>query len=496
MKIYNSAIYFTSKLILFFLIFFYIFPHHVQAIDLPIEENFSDNNVHDYLPLYWEEIQYPSAWRVDNGKYTGIVGPFDSESKSVAGDPYWQDYTFEFNITGNSGPDRTILYMYNPDNQFQYYWLKYWENDYFESLMVLVKQSGDVLATTNEYTSHVGETHNIKISLKDNNIRVFFDQKMVINAYDNDPIPYGKIGFEVMKSGIPGQANSVTVDDIKIYKNKKLSFNLPYNYLNRDDPSEPEFKTEFWDKMTASFDHDRTKNIYTPFTTQSFDNKDCPKNALGITCYDGHNGTDFRPSIPKANEDVYPVANGKVVYASEKDKNGRCNSEKSGYGCVIVMYHPDLDVYSLYAHLSEITKPISDTTVGFSESIGKMGNTGCYSCGVHIHLGVLKDNTPLETKKKMKTADWESLFIQAEPKSSNKINTSPKHYCTYKVPNGNILSFQDPSGWSDELTQDPWAFPSDMGGCGIDSPYLWMHNIGTVAIDVNLPKLWYSERLN
>lgn len=489
----NTIKYFTSNLIIFLFIYVFVFPRSIQAISFPVDESFDDNNVHDFNPLYWEEIQYPSAWTVDNYKYTGTVGPNDFESKTVAGYYYWNNYTFEFDITGNSGPDRTILYMYNPDNISQYYWLKYFENDYYASQMLLTKQNAGVLATSNDYSSHIGETHNIKISLEGHEIHIYFDNKKVIDAYDPNPIPYGKVGFEVMKSGIPNATNSVTIDNVRIYENRIITFNLPINYSNRDNPSQTVFQSEFWNKMTASFDHNRERKVFTPFTRDNYDIKDCPKSALGITCYDGHNGTDFRPSVPKANEDVFPVANGKIVYASDISENGKCNSEKSGYGCVVVMYHPDLDVYTLYAHLSEISKSVGDSVVPYTESIGKMGNTGCYPCGVHIHLGTLKDKTPLEVRSKMKKSDWENLFMQVEPKSDKKDNTNPKHYCTYKVPNGNILTFQDPSGWSSETQEDPWSLSKELGGCSTDSPYLWIQDIGTTHPEGKLPRIWYSE---
>ncbi len=481
-----------------YFLFSLLFPNYSSATGLYYFEDFSDGIAEGWTTTYSNNC-LNNSWHIEDGMYGFKVSSNDMvngcKTYSILTSqqiPEGANYVYEFDMKfpNTVYADRNFFIKYVDINN--------WYDVHLYNTMVhlekVYNQPGVIDPFPLEsYNFQAGSTYHFKISVYDNIIIIDINNDFHKVYTDSSPILQNRyIGLKASTGNTT--SSEVWFDNISLSIYPSIvKFNLPINYSNRDNPSQTVFQSEFWNKMTASFDHNRERKVFTPFTRDNYDIKDCPKSALGITCYDGHNGTDFRPSVPKANEDVFPVANGKIVYASDISENGKCNSEKSGYGCVVVMYHPDLDVYTLYAHLSEINKSVGDSVVPYTESIGKMGNTGCYPCGVHIHLGTLKDKTPLEVRSKMKKSDWENLFMQVEPKSDKKDNTNPKHYCTYKVPNGNILTFQDPSGWSSETQEDPWSLSKELGGCSTDSPYLWIEDIGTTHPEGKLPRIWYSE---
>jgi hypothetical protein len=477
-------------------------PVETAAQDVVLYEEYFDNLDTNGVPINWIESLSPSLISVINGEYKITVPINEPNALSYINKNNWQVNSIEVDVTGLSGPDRFILFRYDylkPGRQG--YVFKWYESFYLNRVELLGKED-EICNQVSSYSTQLNSPQKIKVEAVENIINFYINNTLIFTCTDNTPIYDGGFGIFLHPSGSRDPQgnwylNSVSYDNL-IIKGKYITkkFNLPIDYWDRNNPTQSQFQNTFWSKMTASFDHNKLGNQFIPFTTTPYEKKDCLKNDIGIKCYDSHNGTDFAPTSYGSKEFVYPVADGKIVYASEKDKNGKCNPEKSGYGCVIVMYHPDLDVYTLYAHLSEIYKFPSETVVKFSEQIGKMGNTGCYPCGVHIHLGVLKDKTSLNNKKTMTASDWESLFSQIEPKNSSKEKEIPKHYCTYKVPNGNILSFQDPSGWGNDSKQDPWAISKELGSCGTTSPYLWIHDVGTNRSSDVSPSLWYSEELN
>ncbi|HMN39487.1 MAG TPA: M23 family metallopeptidase [Phycisphaerales bacterium] len=64
---------------------------------------------------------------------------------------------------------------------------------------------------------------------------------------------------------------------------------------------------------------------------------------------------------------------------------GSVDADNHNMGNVVIIYHPELRLHTLYAHLAS---PISASN-GFVEAgdpIGTMGETGCPGCGVHLHF--------------------------------------------------------------------------------------------------------------
>lgn len=243
-------------------------------------------------------------------------------------------------------------------------------------------------------------------------------------------------------------------------------FELPFDYPGRLGISPSDYSSAFWGRLTAAFDHVLKHGVFRPFTGLTYSPSSCPARTLGITCYDSHNGTDFSRV---GGDNVLSTANGNVVYTSSHSGSS-CTPERGGFGCVVIAQYPG-NIYGLYAHLSQIFVDTSNS-ISTSTVLGKMGNTGCPSCGVHLHFGVLKPISifSLQTSLKMTRRDWQELLFQIKPDPSPRYKPS----CTYLAPNGIQFSFQDPSGWQG-IDVDPWSGPRSDGGCGIASPYLWKY---------------------
>lgn len=261
------------------------------------------------------------------------------------------------------------------------------------------------------------------------------------------------------------------------YAPPSTSFDLPFSYSGRPNSTNAQFKSAFWSRLTAGFDHVVASGTYRPFTGVTYKQKDCPNGALGIACYDGHNGTDFSRL---GGDAVFSVGDGTVVFASDHTASD-CSPNKGGYGCVVIAEYPGKNVYALFAHLKQINVSENET-LDVNKQIGVMGNTGCGKCGVHLHLGVMRDVTPANvtsSPKKMTKSDWQELLYQVQPAAENPL-AGKKSVCTYNAPNGKKFAFQDPTGWKG-IDSDTWNFSTSSGGCGIDSPYLWKSEVGLSA---------------
>lgn len=97
---------------------------------------------------------------------------------------------------------------------------------------------------------------------------------------------------------------------------------------------------------------------------------------LGVNCYDSHNGVDLQASI---GTNVLAVASGVVQQ----------NYIDSCSGNVMRIWHPQLGISSLYAHLAQFLVPVG-TTVTQSQIVALSGNTAASTCttGPHLHLGI------------------------------------------------------------------------------------------------------------
>ena len=259
-------------------------------------------------------------------------------------------------------------------------------------------------------------------------------------------------------------------------------FDLPFQYPNRPNATQTEFKSQFWTRLTAGFDHEIKGGTYRPFTGDTYKPNDCPNSALGIQCYDGHNGTDFTAykDQPTKNE-VFSVADGDVVFTSDHTGDG-CTPNKGGFGCVVIVNYPTQNVLGLYAHLKKISVD-ADNQVTRDTKLGDMGNTGCGKCGQHLHFGVMQEvaNATSSLKAKMTKSDWKELLAQIAPNADETLN---KAKCNYIAPNGVRYTFQDPTSWYPTGEVDPWSLAPNKDkadGCSVQSPYLWKFDVGTTS---------------
>lgn len=107
--------------------------------------------------------------------------------------------------------------------------------------------------------------------------------------------------------------------------------------------------------------------------------------------YKFHEGIDIKPIRRDRKgeplDDIFAVMDGKIRYINRIGGN-------SGYGRYIAITHPQLDVevYTLYAHLSEIDSSISvGSDVKAGQRIGKMGRSASYGIAkpqAHLHFEI------------------------------------------------------------------------------------------------------------
>lgn len=97
-----------------------------------------------------------------------------------------------------------------------------------------------------------------------------------------------------------------------------------------------------------------------------------------------HAGLDF--AAPSGTE-IFAVADGVVTHVAHDDDE---HTRFAGYGNAIIVHHPALGVWTMYAHLSEVTVAEGDTVVAGTT----MGRTGASTnhrfrgMGAHLHFEV------------------------------------------------------------------------------------------------------------
>lgn len=94
---------------------------------------------------------------------------------------------------------------------------------------------------------------------------------------------------------------------------------------------------------------------------------------------DIHRGIDI--GMPQKTK-IYAPLDGKVIY--NKTNNG---GSHLGYGHYLVLYHEKEKLYTLYAHLCQLSHLKVGTTVKAGEYIALSGNTG-RSTGPHLHFEI------------------------------------------------------------------------------------------------------------
>ena len=94
-----------------------------------------------------------------------------------------------------------------------------------------------------------------------------------------------------------------------------------------------------------------------------------------------HNGID----IGGGEQDVYPIADGEVVFSFEE--NEYADDIPTGLGSFIILEHAG-KIRSAYDHLMTGSMRIRTGEIASSEPLGKLGATG-FSEGPHLHLQIM-----------------------------------------------------------------------------------------------------------
>lgn len=119
----------------------------------------------------------------------------------------------------------------------------------------------------------------------------------------------------------------------------------------------------------------KTEGFIIPTAGKLTSLKSLRRDPLDNTKIKFHGGIDI---ANKPNTPIYASASGKIV------RSDYSNS----YGNIIIIYHEDKNMYSLYAHLNRIIR-FTNTSVSQGELIGFMGSTG-RSTGTHLHFEIIQ----------------------------------------------------------------------------------------------------------
>lgn len=144
-----------------------------------------------------------------------------------------------------------------------------------------------------------------------------------------------------------------------------------------------------------------------------------------------HSGVDLGKGGNPDGEPIKVVAPGKVTKVAFMQLPG--GSGPTGYGYYAEIEH---DVqgekhFSIYAHMKSMPKLSVGQTVNAGDTVGIMGNTGCGSCGRHLHLEIgYKDDAG---KSKYKSRNEEQHIKRAPAawwwkNSANWVRSNPKNY--------------------------------------------------------------------
>ncbi len=114
---------------------------------------------------------------------------------------------------------------------------------------------------------------------------------------------------------------------------------------------------------------------------KEFTNRTCEFMELSYGEY--HRGIDISSSGIDG-QPIYAVADGTVHRAQWIQAEG---DTSGGYGYCVILYHPSLNIYSLYAHCSSMAVSAGQT-VSVGDTIAYVGSTG-FSSGAHLHFELL-----------------------------------------------------------------------------------------------------------
>jgi len=226
MLLKNQIIKILIIILVLFTSCFFVKPVKAQYIFF---ENF-DSYLNDSFPLEWvTDAVSPSFWKVVDQKLIG-VNPTNGCYSHILYNATWTNYNLEFNITGTGAIDRFVVFRvdHSRGTGKEEYYFKYTESNYGPpSKVELGKGSSGPLNNCQpnplyQFSSVTGTSHKFKISLNDNNIKIFEivnnNHNLIFDCVDNNqPLLYGGIGFFNQPNGASiNESTSVEIDSILI----------------------------------------------------------------------------------------------------------------------------------------------------------------------------------------------------------------------------------------------------------------------------------------
>jgi len=433
-------------------------PQKIFASQILFQDDFNDGNADS-----WEEQLGPGgSWAVQSNEYVGQVGynTDDLPTYSLVGDESWTDYTFEVRMKGITGHDKKLRFRYKNSNE--YYELNL-RSDPGNDLAVAKHGANGWLQFVTDIPNYINTWYDIKVELKDNNIKIYVNEALKYDFTDNDdPILNGKIGLEVWP-GIGASFTKNAFDDIKVTETPPEPFlDLPWEYGQTTMSGELldntfSFKAQ---KINAYFDHQYpllSAGLNEPAsdsaTTLNFLNQRKPWPEMDYSSHDGYDwgtlaGATVGTPVLAAADGCASYVQYPALYENETPNN------------VILIDHGNF-YQTRYLHLQTeelVTQSSTCVSVTKGQPIGKVGFSGHVIPsgiqGAHIHFDVTED--------KNRDGNFED-----------------------NIPDG----LTDPFGWQSSEVPDPWPnhpfnYLSE-DRTGNDSHYLWLHAIPNLRNDLD-----------
>ncbi|MGP4041886.1 peptidoglycan DD-metalloendopeptidase family protein [Gracilibacillus sp. D59] len=184
-----------------------------------------------------------------------------------------------------------------------------------------------------------------------------------------------------------------TYGDKWMYHNPNLgSLSIPYRFNGYEAPTTSSTRVSSFSSQTVNITA-KTGNWY-EFETSSFGN-------LWVY-YDGSGGSSSLIVPLEGSYDInsrYGSRSGGFHYGIDLDQDGTAKilasadgtveraNYSSSYGYVVYVYHPSLNLTTVYAHMRSNLQVSLGQTVSQGQTLGYMGNTGD-SSGQHLHFEV------------------------------------------------------------------------------------------------------------
>ena len=131
-------------------------------------------------------------------------------------------------------------------------------------------------------------------------------------------------------------------------------------------------------------------NLFLRFDGYEFNDDIIASDCLnGISCYDGHPGTDY---FMPFNTPILAPAEGYVLWASFSPAADPCPGgiEPNGEQGTIIIAHGN-DYFTVYLHMTPPLEVEVGQTVEVGDTLGYAGDTGC-ATSTHLHFEVRKGN--------------------------------------------------------------------------------------------------------